>query len=216
MPKETFYNLPPDKRERLVSMALEEFGAHPYKNASLNRIVEAAGIAKGSLYQYFCNKKDLYQYLIEIAAQTKFAWITEHIPHNGSDFFTVLKEMLFAGAMFDRHCPKHSRLLLNAAYEIYDPDVKEIAAHLRSLSYESIRKIVFSGQVREQVRRDADTDLLVFMLISVYHFPLKELVNAGITEYPVGDDELRGLADQVVDILANGLHAPADNPYSPI
>lgn len=221
MPKETFNNLQPDKRERLLSIALEEFGANPYKNASVNRIVRAADIAKGSLYQYFDNKKGLYRYLIEIAAQAKFRYISEHIPAEAEDFFAILKEMLYAGAMFDIHCPKYSRLLLNVTYENYDPEVKDIADNLRSLSHEYIRKCVFSGQVREQVRRDADTDLLVFILHtlvdldsyfkSVYHFSLKELVHAGITEYPIGEEELKRLADQVVDILANGLNPPPVN-----
>ena len=60
MPKETFFNLPEVKRGAILDAALEEFAAYPYDQASVNRIVARAGIPKGSFYQYFENKKDLY------------------------------------------------------------------------------------------------------------------------------------------------------------
>ena len=44
MPKETFFNLPEDKRQAILDLAIEEFAAHDYKNASISRIVERAGI----------------------------------------------------------------------------------------------------------------------------------------------------------------------------
>jgi AcrR family transcriptional regulator len=64
MPKPTFLNLPDDKRERITELALDEFSTHPYRQASLSRIVARAGIAKGSMYQYFENKLDLYRWLV--------------------------------------------------------------------------------------------------------------------------------------------------------
>ena len=53
MPKDTFFNLPEDKRALICKVALEEFGEYTFDQASINRIVAKAGIAKGSFYQYF-------------------------------------------------------------------------------------------------------------------------------------------------------------------
>ena len=64
MPKPTFHNLPAPKQRRLVRAALEEFAARPYGEASLDRVAARARIAKGSLYQYFGGKADLYRYLV--------------------------------------------------------------------------------------------------------------------------------------------------------
>ena len=64
MPKPTFENLPDAKRELIIQLAAEEFAAHAYRQASLSRIVARAGIAKGSVYQYFDNKLDLYRWLM--------------------------------------------------------------------------------------------------------------------------------------------------------
>ena len=48
MPSATFYNLPAEKRERLLRAAREEFSRVPYESASVNRIIRSAGIPRGS------------------------------------------------------------------------------------------------------------------------------------------------------------------------
>jgi AcrR family transcriptional regulator len=61
----TFSNLPPEKQEKIVAAAVREFARHGYKKASINTIVRDAGIAKGSLYQYFHNKEVLFVFIFE-------------------------------------------------------------------------------------------------------------------------------------------------------
>ena len=39
MPSTTFYNLPAEKRERLLSAARAEFARAPYEEASVNRMI---------------------------------------------------------------------------------------------------------------------------------------------------------------------------------
>ena len=68
MPKQTFYDLCEEKKARIIDMALEEFSQKTFSQASLNQIIKSAGIPKGSFYQYFENKEDLYLYLIEEAS----------------------------------------------------------------------------------------------------------------------------------------------------
>ena len=48
MPKETFFNLPDEKRERITAVAIEEFGHNEYADVSISRIVAKAGIAIGA------------------------------------------------------------------------------------------------------------------------------------------------------------------------
>mgnify|MGYP001367152296 CR=1 FL=1 len=62
MPKSTFLNLRPEKRADFTDAALFEFALNDYQNASITNMVKVLGIAKGSVYQYFENKKDLYEF----------------------------------------------------------------------------------------------------------------------------------------------------------
>lgn len=65
MPSTTFFNLPEEKRQRLLAAARAEFARVPYEEASVNRMIQAAGIPRGSFYMYFTDKEDLFRYLME-------------------------------------------------------------------------------------------------------------------------------------------------------
>lgn len=64
-----FWELPEEKRTQILSVCLEEFARYGYAGSSTNRIVERAGIAKGSLFKYFENKEDLYLFILDWSAQ---------------------------------------------------------------------------------------------------------------------------------------------------
>lgn len=65
MCSETFLRLPEEKRSRFLEAAWEEFTHVKFSEASINQIVRRAGIPRGSFYQYFTDKEDLFFYLLE-------------------------------------------------------------------------------------------------------------------------------------------------------
>ena len=80
MPKRTFFALPEERRERLVREAIAEFSERPYAEASLSQIAQRARIPKGSFYQYFKDKLDLYRWLLtEEAPRHKREFIGEPV-----------------------------------------------------------------------------------------------------------------------------------------
>lgn len=71
MPKDTFFNLPEEKRKRIIDGAIDQFSEYHYRKVTIDNIVKSAGIPKGSFYQYFDNKDDLYKYLFIDMVDTK-------------------------------------------------------------------------------------------------------------------------------------------------
>lgn len=65
MPTESFYKLEKSKRQKIVDAMKKEFSRVPFHESSVNRIVEEAGISKGSFWVYFESKEEAIQYLIE-------------------------------------------------------------------------------------------------------------------------------------------------------
>ncbi len=65
MPTKTFFRLPEEKRTRLTEAAWKEFTAVRLADASINRIVRDARIPRGSFYQYFGGKEDLFLLLLD-------------------------------------------------------------------------------------------------------------------------------------------------------
>lgn len=65
MPTKTFLRLPAEKQARLLDAAWAEFTRVSYADTSINNIVKDAGISRGSFYQYFADKDDLFVYLLK-------------------------------------------------------------------------------------------------------------------------------------------------------
>ncbi|HEY6828574.1 MAG TPA: TetR/AcrR family transcriptional regulator [Gemmatimonadaceae bacterium] len=63
MPRPRFHKLPPAQQQAIHRAALDEFATHGFNGASLNRIIDAAGISKGSMYYYFDDKAALYAHV---------------------------------------------------------------------------------------------------------------------------------------------------------
>ncbi len=60
----TFLNLDKEKKDRIIEAALNEFSKQDFGDASITNIVKKAGISRGSFYQYFGNKENIYKYLV--------------------------------------------------------------------------------------------------------------------------------------------------------
>ena len=65
MPRRTFSRLPAERREQILETAGKEFATHGYDGASLNHILQAAGVSKGAAYYYFDDKADLYLSVVQ-------------------------------------------------------------------------------------------------------------------------------------------------------
>jgi AcrR family transcriptional regulator len=73
MVRPRFANLPPAQQQAILGAALEEFAAHGFHDASLNRVIESAGISKGSMYYYFDGKEDLYAHVARVELERMLA-----------------------------------------------------------------------------------------------------------------------------------------------
>jgi len=135
MPKDTFYNLTEDKRHLIETTALDEFAAYGFDKASINRIVATAGIAKGSFYQYFVDKGDLYKHIMVRIGEEKLKYITPVMQNpSDQDFFTLLGEIFRVGLAFAKDNPiayYGSLLDLAISHGEIDPDIdKKFISHL--------------------------------------------------------------------------------------
>lgn len=87
-----FYNLKTDKQKRIINAAIKEFVENGYEKASTNEIIKEAGISKGSLFNYFNSKKELYLFLFEYVGKIVDK-IYDEIDLNETDFFNRLRDV---------------------------------------------------------------------------------------------------------------------------
>lgn len=94
MPTERFYKLPVEKKKIIREAAIEEFIRVPYEKASINKIIQTAGISRGSFYTYFLDKRDLLGYIFEDArGRMQVKWL-EYAEENGGDIWKTAEAFL--------------------------------------------------------------------------------------------------------------------------
>ena len=89
MPSSTFFRLPQEKRERLLCAATEEFARTTFAEASINRIVQGARIPRGSFYQYFEGKEDLFFFLLESMKESYIHTLERALVEVNGDIFKM-------------------------------------------------------------------------------------------------------------------------------
>lgn len=93
MIKKTFYNLPEDKRRRIIDAVVDEFANFETDKVSINRIVQKANISRGSFYQYFDDKLDLVEVLIKSFVDMGIDDIRRAVSTSDGDIFYTFECM---------------------------------------------------------------------------------------------------------------------------
>lgn len=164
MPNQTFFNLPENKRKKLTDIAIAEFATYDYNSASISRIVADAKIAKGSFYQYFQDKKDLYLHLVELASQERITFLrSTDPPELQQGFFRYLRWLLGASAQFDLAHPKISRIINGAVYGNL-PFRDEAVKRTQEISLEYVKELVNQGIAQGDINSNISPDLAAFVV----------------------------------------------------
>lgn len=182
MPKQTFLNLPEEKRKVIIDAAIEEFAEYGLENASTNRIVANSGISKGSFYQYFEDKQDVFMHLLKVIEHEKVAYFKgKHPPSANMDTFGYFRWMIKAGMEFNTTHPlltqAISRVLFGEGMYFGNTfsDVRERTAQgLRMM----IEKAAASGEVDPSV----DVDLAVMIMETWSNAISSYIMNEGMKQ----------------------------------
>ena len=91
MPTETFFNLSTEKKDRILRAARKEFSSVSLKEASISNIIREADIPRGSFYQYFEGKEDLYFYYFHSIGRDSYRVLIEAIKKADGDLFAAFE-----------------------------------------------------------------------------------------------------------------------------
>lgn len=212
MAKDTFFNLPEEKRARILNIAAEEFAAHPYHVASISTIVRKAGIAKGSFYQYFNDKKDLYRFLIELGTNKKLT-IAQKLPalDPSTGLFGYMRWQFLLVVFFEIRYP----LLAQITYRAFVEEIPfpEMTEELRRRGMtQFFKQLISQGLIHGEVAPWVDPDVAAFMMEVIFYqfgkyfvdrlnITEKDFTNRSIYE----NAEAQQLLSNLMDILETGM-----------
>lgn len=156
MPKDTFFNLAEEKRDKIIEAALSEFETNDYDQASINQIVLNSDISKGSFYQYFQDKKDLYKYILKLMIDKKLEYITPVMANLFEhSFFDVIRDMNHSGLAFAKDNPRYVKIGNRLLKDIKHPIYREIMAENQGQAFDVyellLKKAIETGEVRSDI-----------------------------------------------------------------
>ena len=214
MPKDTFLNLPDEKRQAILDVAIDEFSSKDFNAVSITHLVDRAGIAKGSFYQYFEDKRDLYLYLMEITAREKEGFLRSNPPPDPAmGLFPYLRWLFNVGFQFQLSNPRLAMVAYRALYtEMLFRD--EVLFQFRSQVKDFYRQLLEMGVRQGDIDPEIDLETAAFLLDNIFG----ELGNYLVRQLGLSEEtfrtmhftetqqaEMERVYNQVIHILERGL-----------
>lgn len=136
-----FFNISPDKQERILNAALKEFAQKGYEKASTNEIVKEAEISKGLLFHYFKNKKELFLFLYDYFVEIIMDEFYSKIDWNERDLFIRFRDLIVLEFELMKKYPDIFNFFM-AAYHEESADVKiELEKRNKEILVSSYQKL---------------------------------------------------------------------------
>jgi len=193
-------------RGKLIDAALEEFGTHSYREASLNSIIKKADVSKGLFYFHFKAKRSLYLHLFDEIAKAKVGFFQKYLSENpvnlqNKDFFELIRISSEAGIKFAHTHPRYHRLALNFYREkgnqIYDAVKDRFSSDFDSLTKPAIERSIKEGKFRKDFDSEFIIRLLNYLLLNFDAiFPYEK---SGSME------EIMKIFDKYIDFIKYGI-----------
>ncbi len=178
----------PDKRQAILDAAEKTFGANGYAAATMEQIAADAGISKGSIYNYFRSKQDLFMELFAQSVATDEAQVDTLLnqPIPASRKIEALLDIWFKSF---EHYERIGALFLEywatAAREDREGRLAASFQEMYARWRERIAAIITQGIDSGQFRRELDTQWVVTGIMAM----LDGLTIQAIVKTGVGVDE---------------------------
>ncbi len=220
MPQQTFLNLSPQRQREIIDTCLDEFVRHDYRDASLTRIIETLGLAKGSFYRYFASKRELYEYLIEYTTGYTLNIFDRFFAGETDDLLQTWVEFFLACVEQDNAYPLLSYFGYRITHETDNVVLGDVPRQTLKRGLEVLGRHLREQQEQGTIRDDVDAGQLVYVLLQVqsgfldfleltYDLDFEANVRAGRPLFPLPVDTLRSELEALADILRRGFVSPA-------
>jgi len=151
-----------ENEERILDAALEEFSAHGFRGATIDRIADHAGMSKPNLLYYFRRKQDMYEALIARLLDT---WLEPLRELNAvGDPLPELQSYIRRKLEMARDYPRESRLFANEILQGAPRIKRLLESELKPLVDEKVE--VLDGWMKDGRISTVDARHLIFSIWS--------------------------------------------------
>lgn len=176
MPKDAFNQIADEKRERVLDQAARLFAERGLNQTDMAELAARAGVAKGSLYNYFKSKDELYLHVCRQAlARSREAVYGGIDP--AWDIHRQVEHIFRRGVEFAQEHPEYVSLYLNIASAGMERFAKKISRDVEKHTAGHLKRLIRQGVKKGLVRADIDVNLAAFLINSIYIVFIVSLVS---------------------------------------
>ena len=191
------------RRESIIQAAIEVFSKKDFKTASISEIAQKAGIADGTIYQYFRNKEDLF-FSIPIEKTNEFRSQLELHLEGISGAFNKIRKFVWYFLYFFKTNPEYGRILM-LEMRVSKSFVKTETYDFLKQSVSQVMDIILEGQNEGVIRQDTDIYILRHLILGT----LEHMVTRWLLKEEKYD--LLEHHQEVSRVLIDGLRAVPPN-----
>lgn len=207
MPLPRFHRLDPDKQGQILDAAAAEFGTHGYAAASMNRIIETAGLSKGAMYYYFDGKADLWGTLVEAVFEEVglldqvFAGV-----ESVEAFWQAFRQMYETGITIAEQSPRLSNVMRALALTSPTDEAMIMFSSATGMQgfRESVGRVLVVGRQLGAIRDDLSEDQLLELVLALNTVTDRWVA---LASYEGQDASVSALLDTIVDLNVRLLEA---------
>lgn len=203
MARARFAKLSPAQQQAILSAALSEFAAHGFHGASLNRVIDAAGISKGSMYYYFDSKEDLFAQVARVEFERLFATVGPvDIPSEfGPDAFWSALERYYLDITTSLLARPQMAALVRAWLAASEsPALQRAQETMEQQAQPWIERVLAAGRASGAVRTDLPSGLLIAVTVG-----MGRAMDTWLMTQRLDDDVLPPLISALLGMLRRAL-----------
>jgi len=176
MPKGTLNKISADKRERILAEAALLFAERGYTQTDMAELASRAGVAKGSLYNYFEGKEELYHFVCAHGMELSRAAVYGDLDP-GWNIYQLVDHVFRRGVRFASEKPEYVAMYLNVASAGMEHFADQLSREVERHTAELLKGAIRDGQAWGFVRADLDPALAAFHINGTYIVLLASLVS---------------------------------------
>lgn len=138
-------------RRKLIAAAKLLFEEHGYDAVSVDQIVQAANVAKGTFYQHYETKLDILTDLTRDEGEARFKTALDAVRQGASAIATLHRFIEIQCAWFEQHQHIAEALIMKALQSVGETDLLEKQRYSRYFQIELMRLAQQQGEIRQDI-----------------------------------------------------------------
>lgn len=165
--KAAFDKLPPEKRDRILRVAVEEFANNGFENTSIQQIAKKSEISVGSVYKYFENKETLFSMVVR-GGLSSLEELLVGLADSSEDILVKAETIIRALLEFSRENPALVKLYCRLTTTDNSEFLTGISQHIEAMSASIYTVAISKAQETGDVRNDVNPAFFAFLLDNIF------------------------------------------------